>query len=64
MYREIHQLIQKHSDRLSCLIHAYLHNIEGDTTNANYWYKQIGEQIPNHSLQEEWNRVYCKMYQL
>ena len=54
---ETHQLVQKHSDRLSCLLHAYLHNVEGDTKNAQYWYHQVGEEMPNHSLEQELNRL-------
>src|SRR5688572_18940635 len=32
-----HELVQEYSDELSCLIHAYLHRIEGDIGNAKYW---------------------------
>ena len=54
---QAHRLVQKHSDRLSCLIHAYLHNVEGDTGNAQYWYHRVGEEIPTHSLEEEFDRL-------
>ena len=35
-------------------VHAYLHRVEGDTWNANYWYRRAGRSMPNHSLKEEW----------
>lgn len=54
---QAHQLVQKHSDRLSCLIHAYLHSVEGDTGNARYWYHRVGEETPAHSLEEEFDRL-------
>ena len=52
-----HNLIQDNSDKLSCLIHAYLHREEGDAANAAYWYRQAGEKFPNNSLQEEFLRL-------
>jgi len=35
-------------------VHAYLHRIEGDDWNANYWYRRAGRSMPGHSLKEEW----------
>lgn len=56
-----HNLVQDNSDKLSCLIHAYLHREEGDTANAAYWYRQAGEKFPNNSLQEEFLRLGSKI---
>lgn len=52
-----HQLVQIHSDKLSCLIHGYLHRDEGDLGNATYWYQNAGEPLPNNSLPEELERL-------
>ncbi len=52
-----HQLVQAHSDKLSCLIHGYLHHDEGNLSNAAYWYKKAGEPLPNNSLPEELERL-------
>lgn len=53
-----HALIQQHSDRLSCLIHGYLHRVEGDLSNARYWYRRADEAMPDNSLEEEMARLY------
>ncbi len=53
-----HKGIQPYSDELSCLIHAYLHRVEGDMNNAEYWYRRAGQDKPNNSLGEELNRLY------
>ncbi|NOR71938.1 MAG: hypothetical protein GQ532_20015 [Methylomarinum sp.] len=53
-----HQLIQSHSDKTSCLIHGYLHRIEGDLSNANYWYARAESMMPDNTLEEELNRLY------
>ena len=35
-------------------VHAYLHRVEGDNWNADYWYRRAGRSMPVHSLEEEW----------
>ena len=37
-WHQAHQMVQPHSDTLACLLHGYLHRIEGDSANAAYWY--------------------------
>ena len=34
---QAHRLIQPLSDKQACLIHGYLHRVEGDLGNARYW---------------------------
>lgn len=55
---EAHRLIQSHSDELACLIHAYLHRMEGDDGNAAYWYRRAGNEFPEDTLEQEWRRLY------
>jgi hypothetical protein len=38
-------------------LHAYLHRVEGDTWNANYWYRRAGSKMPEGSLKDEWNTL-------
>lgn len=38
-------------------LHAYLHRVEGDTWNANYWYRRAGVKTFSGSLQEEWKEL-------
>lgn len=53
-----HELIQQHNDPLSCLIHAHLHRIEGDLSNAAYWYNRGHEAVPANSLESELQRLF------
>lgn len=55
---EAHKYIQQYTDNLSCLIHAYLHRVEGDIGNAQYWYDRVGEDMPDNTLEDELNRLY------
>lgn len=53
-----HELIQSGSDIMSCLIHAYLHRVEGDLQNADYWYQRAGTDMPSIDLTEELAGLY------
>jgi len=55
---EAHKLVQQYSDKLSCLIHAYLHRVEGDMGNAQYWYDRASVERPDNTLEEELDRLY------
>ena len=39
-----HNIAQSISSELGSWIHAYLHRVEGDLSNAAYWYKRAGTQ--------------------
>jgi hypothetical protein len=52
-----HRLIQDYSDPLSCQIHGYLHRVEGDLSNASYWYQRADFTVPKNTVAEELNRL-------
>ena len=54
-----HQQIQPYSDTMACLIHGYLHRVEGDLSNAEYWYKRADTRLPDNTLEQEWQRLYA-----
>ena len=56
-WEESHRLIQSYTDPLACLIHGYLHRVEGDLGNARYWYERAGERLPDNALTEELARL-------
>ena len=53
-----HHLIQDCHDELACLIHGYLHREEGDLGNASYWYSRVGQDVPENTLEEEFDRLH------
>jgi len=53
-----HSFIQDFHDELACLIHAYLHREEGDLNNANYWYSQTDQVMPDNTLEQELIRLH------
>jgi hypothetical protein len=48
-----HELIQDLNDKTAAHIHAYLHRKEGDTFNADYWYRRAGKARPDISSEDE-----------
>lgn len=49
-----HDLVDDLPGTTAARVHAYLHRVEGDLGNADYWYRLAGEKRPDCSLQEEW----------
>lgn len=41
---EAHRIVQQYEDNpMAAWIHAVLHKIEGDLSNARYWYRHAGK---------------------
>ena len=56
-WEQAHNIAQDISTREGSWVHAYLHRVEGDESNANYWYKKAGRTMPALSLEEEWAEI-------
>ena len=49
-----HKQVDHLNDQKSAWVHAYLHRKEGDTGNADYWYRIAGKVRPDITLVQEW----------
>ena len=38
-------------------VHAYLHRVEGDRGNADYWYRQARRKSAHGALAAEWAAI-------
>ena len=56
-----HKLIQDLEDEKAAWIHAYLHRKEGDTGNADYWYRRAGKTRPSVPLEKEWEEIVASL---
>lgn len=56
-WNKAHELIQDEPGKDAALLHAYLHRVEGDQWNADFWYRKAGEKCPSSGLQEEWQSL-------
>ena len=44
-----HPLVQEDGSRLGCWAHGIVHLLEGDLSNAGYWYRRAGRTPPDPS---------------
>ncbi len=56
-WAKAHGLVDNLTDLKACWVHAYLHRKEGDTWNADYWYRKAGKSRPDSTLQAEWQVI-------
>ena len=52
-----HECAQAQPDRDGDAVHAYLHRVEGDSTNAAYWYRKAGKPAATGALLAEWGAI-------
>lgn len=52
-----HHIAQDIETREGSWVHAYLHRVEGDIWNADYWYRRAGKKRPECSLKQEWKEM-------
>jgi hypothetical protein len=48
-----HQIVQAEEDRDSAWVHAWLHRVEGDLSNAGYWYRRAGRPVAEGETRAE-----------
>jgi Flp pilus assembly protein TadD len=54
-WQAAHAIVQKDEDSpLACWAHGIVHLMEGDTSNARYWYREAKREFPRQpSIAEE-----------
>jgi hypothetical protein len=56
-WTEAHAAAQAGEDSASAWVHAYLHRVEGDLSNADYWYRRAAQPRPAMALDAEWAMI-------
>jgi hypothetical protein len=56
-WNRAHELVQDQSSHDAAWVHAYLHRLEGDLSNAHYWYRQARRTAASGSLEAEWDAI-------
>ncbi len=54
---EAHRLAQKDKGAEGAWVHAYLHRVEGDLSNAGYWYRRAEKPPADGPLKDEWRAI-------
>lgn len=52
-WERAHDLCNADESRESAWVHAYLHRVEGDLSNADYWYRRAGRTRPESEPADE-----------
>jgi hypothetical protein len=52
-----HALVQAEESAAAAWVHAHLHRVEGDESNAGYWYRRAGKPHAKSSHDEEWDQI-------
>ena len=60
---EAHKLAQDTPDPIGAWVHAYLHRVEGDESNAGHWYKRADRPHSKAPLPEEWEEIATALLQ-
>ena len=48
-----HEAVQDDESKDAAWVHAHLHRVEGDLSNAGYWYRRAGKPVATADLGEE-----------
>ncbi len=54
---QAHRLAQGQKDAGGAWVHAYLHRVEGDQSNAEYWYRRAEKPPSSATLKKEWDEI-------
>ncbi len=54
---QAHRLAQTQKDADGAWVHAYLHRVDGNLSNAGYWYRRAGKPQSSASLKREWDEI-------
>jgi len=52
-----HKIVMNEDTKDAAWVHAYLHRVEGDLSNAGYWYRRAAKPAANDALDAEWQRI-------
>ena len=60
-WHRAHGLAQSQADETGAWVHAYLHRVEGDQSNADHWYRRAGKPRSSATLAEEWAEIVAAL---
>lgn len=56
-WEKAHRIVMDDHSRDGAWVHAYLHRVEGDEGNADYWYRQARRPSTRGPLEAEWDAM-------
>jgi hypothetical protein len=56
-WNRAHEIVMDASSPEAAWVHAYLHRVEGDSSNARYWYGKAGRAPSKVPFDAEWDEI-------
>ncbi len=56
-WHKAHEVAQRDKGRDGAWVHAYLHRVEGDLSNARYWYRRAEQAECLEPTAAEWDAI-------
>jgi hypothetical protein len=63
-WTKAHESAQQDEGVAGSWVHAYLHRKEGDSSNADYWYRRARKTPKRNSLDDEWAEIVTSLLSL
>ena len=60
-WAKAHGCAQDEKTPTGAAVHAYLHRVEGDLSNAGYWYNRAGRPAETGPLAVEWEQLAAEL---
>lgn len=60
-WKQAHECAQADEGPDGAAVHAYLHRVDGDLSNAGYWYNRAGRTPRTDTLAAEWEALAREM---
>lgn len=60
-WEKAHRIVMDEAGRDAAWVHAHLHRVEGDPSNAAYWYRQAKKPAATGSLDDEWDAIVAAL---
>jgi hypothetical protein len=60
-WNKAHRRIMDETSQEAAWVHAHLHRVEGDTGNADYWYRRARQKPARGALDVEWETIAARL---
>ena|ERR1043165_8810165 len=60
-WHKAHKIVMDENARDAAWVHAHLHRVEGDRSNAEYWYRQAKKPAASGALDKEWDAIVAAL---
>jgi hypothetical protein len=60
-WERAHEIVMNADDADAAWVHAHLHRVEGDRSNAQYWYRQAKKPTATGTFDAEWEAMVAAL---